>query len=205
MTIKRAAAVVAWAVLLAACSSGGVSRAEYDQKVAELALTQQDLLAERDVVAALESQLEGIDVEALRNQIAVLEGEVAQRDALAHTLIEEAGAVVDDRRTPIEQLAEIVLDGPPEDLNTADRLDAYLLVISLVAGLGFDSPPDPSLLEDIRPEVDRTLDMELTTRLDELIEAAGSDPDGYPAEALRFLQDAASFAMSVNAGGRPPG
>lgn len=193
-------------VLAAACSSDRVSQAQYDQRVAELALAQQDLLAERNRAAALEGELESLDPEALVEQIAVLQSEVEQRDALAASLVEQLGGTASGGEFVIEQVIELLGDSDPlSDPNTTARLDAYLSTISLLVGLGFEPVPDVGLIEDLRPVIDATLDMELTTRFDELMAAAGTDRAAYRSEALRFIQDAADFASQVNAGGRPPG
>jgi hypothetical protein len=197
--------LVAVAVLAGSCSRGGVSQAEYDQTVAELALAQQELLAARDDVSSLQSTLGELDPEGLFNQIAVLEAEVAQRDDLARSVIEEQGGVVDAARSPLEQLAEMTQEAATGPGNDGERLDAYLALISLVTGLGLEAAPEAALLEDLRPTVDATLDMELTGRYDELRDAAAERPETYRAEALRFIQDATGFAMQVNAGSRPPG
>lgn len=214
----RRSFLLAAAVTLVAvsCDSGGdVSQEDHDQKLAELALAQQELFAARQELANVETRAENAEAaveitEDLENEIGVLQGEVAFRDDMAITIISELGSEYDPERSPIEQLGEIVLvaAGEGEAVESdpdRDRIDAYFGVISLLGGMGSASVPAADMLADVRPEVDRTLDMELTTEYDILVAAAGDGVDAYRDALARFLQQAADFGQSTNAGGRPPG
>ena len=210
--------VLAAAVALVAvsCSSDeGVPQVEYEQAVNNILLAQQELLTSREELADALARAENAEAaleatEDLENEIAVLRGEVAFRDDMAITIISELGFEHDPARSPIEQLGEIVLlaagegeavEGNPD----RDRIDAYFGVISLIGGMGSAGVPDAEMFADVRPALDRTLDMELTTEYDILVAATADGVEAYRDALARFLQQAATFGQSTNAGGRPPG
>jgi hypothetical protein len=83
-------------VMAAACSDGGVSQAEYDQRVAELTLAQRDLAEARDQVAALRAAESAVESSFEEIEDAILEA------------LGLRGVVADPGRDRLEVLAEAV-------------------------------------------------------------------------------------------------
>ncbi len=196
-------------VLLAACSGGDVSEAEYDQTLTELALAQQELVTARNRIAELEEDL----LKAA--------AQPADLTARLEDLLRESGVTPDPGLDPFVQLSDTLLDFRRQITETMvelerlaeaaeldpgaaelhDRLDAYLSIVGLWAGSwDGDAPPPDAAMRDLIATANRTLDMELVTALDELIAA-----DATIADHLVFLQQVVDWAHAVAAGDRPPG
>lgn len=168
-------AITVAAVGIAACSGGGVSQAEHDQVLAELAVAQQALVEARTEFA--ESEVTAGEVDAM---LAEVEGAVL--DALGLR-----GITADPGRDRVELLAEAVAA-------TTEERDMLLLAIESGGGefgAGADQehiaillsvaataqdwtrpsvrPADADALEALAPHVDQISDEMLTLAFEQLV------------------------------------
>lgn len=207
--MRSLAAIVLAAVLLASCSGSDITQAEYDQKITDLALAQQELLTARDRISVMEDEMEraAATTNQLTDRITALLREAGGIADAGIDPVDQMDALINDLRTQVDALmieleerVEATGEGAAET-DGAARLDAYLGLISLwAASWDGAAPPREDVLADLVPEANRALDMELLTALDNLIAAAGNLD-----EHLAFIQNVTDWARQVAAGGRPPG
>ena len=172
------AILVALALVAVACGGGDVSQAEYDQKLADLALAQQELLEARQEVAASAVSREALNDLAARYESVVLEAlglramTVPEGFDRAEVLGEAVAATVRERD---ELLAGVEGASPhPEGgVVDTDRLGGFLTIAGSV--LLFVSPDrlpdDATVRESLGPLVEQVDDEMITLAYEELLAA----------------------------------
>lgn len=173
----KLAVIVALAVLAGACGGGGVPQAEYDQKVAELALTQQDLVAARERLGELEGAASSVDDVLAEVEEAVLAalgltGIIADPGRDRIDLLAEAVAATTEERDML--LAAIEAGEGVEGGATSfdlERLEGFVQIAITVQDWVRPSarPASASDLESIRAAIDLVNDEMLTLAFDQLV------------------------------------
>lgn len=169
------------AIALAACSSDGVTQAEYDQKVAELALAQQDLYDANDAAstakaraAELEDGIDGLVAEA---ELALDPG-----DDTFDVVIETINAGREEVLYLSTELERALAAGeatPPPDTPADTRLAALLDVAATTTDwLRSGNLPEPEQLVELADAVAATEDETVRLAYESLLEGY----DGADAE-----------------------
>jgi hypothetical protein len=194
--------VVALTLLAAACA-GDVSRAEHDQKLAELALAQQELLAAREEVMLLEEAVEessdlAADVEARILTVLGLRGMIVEpgRDRL--DALAEAVAAVVHERDELLGISEATgeLGAAPVD---GERLRPFLEIAATAVEWTRPDvlPLPPDELAVVGPAVEEAGDEMVTLAYEQLLAAsAEATPEDEP-ELRGLAADLAWWALET--------
>ena len=191
---------VAVAVVVTACGGGGVPQAEYDQKLAELALAQQELFDAREQIGELESLTEGSDDVFAQVEAAVLEalgltGISAPPNSDRVEVLAEAVAATTEER---DMLLRAIEEGDPEFSPgfDVDRVRGLLDIARVAQDWARPTglPDDVSELTTIEDSVFQVSDEMVTLAYEALIEAY---PDADTDDRIGLLLDVAFWAVDI--------
>ena len=191
---------------LAGCNSG-VSQAEHDQTVAELALAQQRL-AESERLSVEISQRESEIDEQITNAFASI-GLIRDPDRNAiDQLSDLLVAIHADRASQQEELERLLDEGEevgPID-QTLSRAAAYFETAQIVLAEAVAYPESASqALVDLSTVASRTLDMEVQTVIDDLVVLLETDPEAFQTSAISGAMQILSWGEQAANGKRAPG
>jgi hypothetical protein len=186
--------VTAVAVIVASCGGGGVSQAEYDQKLAELALAQQQLVAAGETIAELEGRAVGADdalaiVEAAVLEALGLRGIAADPGRDRVELLAEAVRATTEER---DMLLEAVESGGGGELGPTvdvDLIEGSLRIASAVQDWARPSmrPQSTDDMESLRQVVDQVGDEMVTLAYEQLLADYDRADDGDQVDLLMAL------------------
>ena len=191
---------VAVAAAITACGGGGVPQAEYDQKVAELALAQQELFDAREQIGELESLTEGSDEVFAEVEAAVLEalgltGISAPANSDRVEVLAEAVAATTEER---DMLLSAIEEGGGEFGSELDvgRVRGLLDIARAAQDWARPTslPDDVAELTSIEDMVFQVSDEMVTLAYEALIEAY---PDANTHDRIGLLLDVAFWAVDI--------
>ena len=192
--------MVAIALAAAACGGSGVSQAEYDQRVSELALTQQELVAARDRISELEAQTGATDDVLSQVEAAVLEAlgltgiSAPAGSDRVETLAEAVAATTEERDMLLRAIEEGDAEfGPGFDVA---RVFGLLEIASVMQDWARPTglPDDVTVLAGIQGTIDQVGDEMVSLAFDQLIEAY---PDADTEDRISLLLDVAFWAVDI--------
>jgi hypothetical protein len=187
------------AVVATACGDDGVSRAEYDQKVSELALTQQELVTARERIGELETLAEGNDDVFADVETAVLEalglvGITAPPGSDRVEVLAEAVAATTEER---DMLLRAFEEGDPE-FGPGFDVDRVLGLLDIARVMQDwarpTSLPEVTELTSVEITVGQVGDEMVTLAYEALIEAY---PDADTEDRIGLLLDVAFWAVDI--------
>lgn len=176
--------VVAVTFVVAACGGGDVSQQVYDQKVAELALAQQNLLDARQELRRAVAQGEALDDLADRYEAAVLEAlglvgmSVPEGFDRVDALAEAVSATSQER----DELLESMEGGSESEATVSTDTDRLSAMVTIATSVLLFLPPQPlpdvaTIQETFGPLVGEVSDEMITIAYDDLIVAYDEGAD----------------------------
>ena len=190
----RVVVVVVVALFAAACGGGDVSQSVHDQKVAELALAQQDLLEARQELQAAGATQQSIDEVAARYETAVLAalGLVGMDVPDGLDRADALAAAVEGTVQERDELLSMVEEAGPAAPAQIDRERVRLMLTIATSALLFLPPqqvPDVATIrETFAPLVEQVGDEMISIAYDDLLVAySEGEEDERKVELLNTL------------------
>lgn len=191
---------------LAGCSNG-VSQAEHDQAIAELALTQQRLAEAERLTVDVSQRRSEIDERITHAFASIGLIRDPNRDAIDQ-LSDLLVAVHEDQARQQEELERLLDEGHPAGSidETLSRTAAYFETAQNILAEAVAYPDSSSqVLVDLSELAIRTLDMEVQTVIDDLVVLLDTDPEAFQASAISGAMQILFWGEQAAKGMRAPG